>query len=113
MRQVTSTRARPIAAFGSTSTPVTRPLGMIPDRPAAQQREALRDFLAAGAERGAAPQIDHHAARRLAVGLQMRAQYFVGGEPAEIHRGWRRQRAGIGGEEVAPGRQHVAPATRR
>ena len=113
MRQVTSTRARPIAAVGSTSTPVTRPLAVLPDRPAAHQRKALRDLFAAGAQRGAAPQIDDDGARHLAVGLQMRAHDFVGGEPAELHRGRRRQRARIGGEEIAAGRQHVAPPARR
>ena len=47
------------------------------------------------------------------MGLQMRAQNFVGGEPAEVHRGRRRQRARIGGEKIAAGRQHVAAAARR
>ena len=89
------------------------PAGRIPDRPAAHQRKPLRDLLAAGAQRGAAPQIDHDRARRLAMRLQMRAHDFVGGEPAEIHRGRRRQRARIGGEEIAAGRQHVAPSARR
>ncbi len=87
--------------------------GMIPDRPATHQRQALRDLLAAGAQGGAAPKIDHDGARRLAMRLQMRAQNFVGGEPAEVHRGLRRQRARIGGEEIAAGWQHVAPSARR
>ena len=87
--------------------------GVVPDRPAAHQRKALRDFLAAGAQRGAAPQIDDDGARHVAVGLQMRAHDFVGGEAAELHRGRRRQRARIGGEEIAAGRQHVAPPARR
>ena len=43
----------------------------------------------------------------------MRAHDLVGGEPAEIHRGRRRQGARIGGEEIAAGRQHVAPPARR
>ena len=43
----------------------------------------------------------------------MRAHDLVGGEPAELHRGRRRQGARIGGEEIAAGRQHVAPPARR
>ena len=85
----------------------------LPDRPATHQRKSLRDLFAAGAQRGAAPQIDHHCAHHLAVGLQMRAHDLVGGEPAELHRRRRRQGARIGGEEVAAGRQHVAPPARR
>ena len=43
----------------------------------------------------------------------MRAENFVGGEPPEVHRGRRRQRARIGGEKIAAGRQHVAAAAHR
>ena len=43
----------------------------------------------------------------------MGAENFVGGEPAEVHRGRRRQRARIGGEKIAAGRQHVAAAAHR
>ena len=81
MRQVTSTRGRPIAAVGSTSMPVTRPVAVVPGRAAAHQREPLRDLLAAGAERGAAPQIDDERARHLAMRLQVEADHLVGGEP--------------------------------
>ena len=87
--------------------------GVVPERPAAHQREALRDLLAAGAQRGAAPEVDDDRARQLAVRLQMRAHDLVGGEPAEVHGGRRRQGARIGGEEIAAGRQHVAPPARR
>ena len=108
MRQVTSTRA----AHGGGRQDLDAGdagAGMIPDRPAAHQRESLRDLFAAGAQRCAAPKIDHDGARPLAVRLQMRAHDFVGGEPAENHRGRRRQGARVGGEEIAAGRQHVAP----
>ena len=113
MRQVTSTRGRPIAAAGSTSTPVTRPVAGSQIGRQPMQRKTLRDLLAAGAQRGAAPEIDDDRARHLAVRLQMRAHHFVGGEPAEIHRGRRRQGARIGGEQIAAGRQHIAPSARR
>jgi hypothetical protein len=86
---------------------------VLPDRPAAKKRKALGDLLAAGAQRGAAPQIDDDRARHVAMNLQMRAHHFVGGEPAELHRGRRRQGARIGGEQIAAGRQHVAPSARR
>ena len=87
--------------------------GAVPERPAAHQRKALRDLLAAGAQRGAAPEVDDDRAQELAVRLQMRAHDLVGGEPAEVHGGRRRQGARIGGEEIAAGRQHVAPPARR
>ena len=111
IRQVTSTRGRPIAAQGSTSTPVHAAGGMIPSRPAAHQREPLRDLLAAGAQRRAAPEVDHQRARHLAVSLHVAADDFVGGEPAEIHRGRRRQGARIGGEHDC-GRSASRPAAR-
>ena len=60
---------------------------VIPDRPAAHEVEALRDFLAAGAQRRAAPQIDDERARHLAVLLQVAADHLVGRKPPEIHRG--------------------------
>src|SRR5580693_7727761 len=74
-----------------------------PDRPAAHECQALRNLLAAGAQSGAAPEIDDDRARHLAVVLQMRAHDFVGGEPAEVHGGRRRQRPRIGGEEITAG----------
>ena len=52
-------------------------------------------------------------ARHLAVGLEVEADDVVGREPAELHRGLRRQHARIGGVEIAAGWQHVAPATLR
>ena len=71
MRHVTSTRARPIAAVGSTSMPVTRPVaasqtGRQPIRqsPCAISSPPVR-------KRRAAPQVDHQRARHLAVLLQI------------------------------------------
>ena len=63
MRQVTSTRARPDRGGRQHFDAGDAAAGMIPDRPAAHQRKTLRDLLAAGAQSGAAPQIDHHRAR--------------------------------------------------
>ena len=113
MRQVTSTRGRPMAAGGRTSMPVTRAACLVPDRTAAHQREALGDLLAAGPERGAAPEIDDQRARHLAMGLEIEADDVVGREPAELHRGLRRQHARIGGVQIAARWQHVAAATLR
>ena len=86
---------------------------VIPGRAAAHQGEALGDLFAAGAQGRAAPQIDDQRARHLAMRLQMAADHLVGGKPPELHRGRGRQHARVGGEEIAAGRQHVAPAARR
>ena len=67
IRQVTSTRGRPTAAGGSTSMPVTRAVAVVPDRPAAHQRQPLRDRLAAGPEAGAAPEVDDQRPRPVAM----------------------------------------------
>ena len=87
--------------------------GVIPSRAAAHQRETLGDLLAAGTQRRAAPQVDDERARHLAVRLQMGADHLAGGEPAEVHGCRGRQRARIGSEEIAAGRQHVASSARR
>ncbi len=73
----------------------------------------MRDFLPAGAQGGAAPEIDHRGARHFAVGLHIRANHLIGREPSQIGRGRRRQHARIGGEHVATGRQDIAAAARR
>src|SRR5258708_39542062 len=82
---------------------------VIPCRPAPQQGEALRRFLAARAQGRAAPKIDDERARHLAVVLQVAADDFVGGKPPEIHGGWRRQGARIGGGQVSPRRAYIPP----
>ncbi|MFO7632064.1 MAG: hypothetical protein R6W76_05955, partial [Caldilinea sp.] len=87
--------------------------GKVPDRAAAHQRQPLGDLLTAGPERGAAPEIDHQRARHLAMRLEIEADHFVRRQPAEFHRRRRRQQARIGGEQIAPRRQHVAPAALR
>jgi hypothetical protein len=87
--------------------------GVVPGRPASQIGDALGDLLAAGAQGGAAPQIDHERTRHLAMGLQVRADHLVRCERAQIHGGRGRQHAGIGGVEIASGRQHIAPPARR
>ena len=90
------------------------PGGMVPDRPAAHQRKALCDLLAAGAQRRAAPQVDHDArgASRHASADGARTTSSAASRPRSIAV-WRRQSARIGGEEIAAGRQHVAPSAAR
>src|SRR5262245_21391799 len=85
----------------------------VPDRPAAHEPESLGNLLAPGAQGRAAPEVDHQGARHLAMGLQVVAQDLLGREAAEIERGLRGQRARVGGEEVAAGREHVAASARR
>src|SRR5262249_34687551 len=85
--------------------------GAMPNRVAAHEREPLSDLLAAGPERGAAPQVDDEGARHLAVGLEIEADHLVGGKATEFHCGRRGQQARVGREEIAPGGQHVAAAT--
>ena len=86
----------------------------LPLRPAPHQRQRLGDLLAAGPERRRAPEIEHHRPRPVAVLLQIEPHHLVGGAAAEFDGGRCRDRARIGGVEVAPGRQHVrAPARRR
>ena len=67
MRQVTSTRARPADGGRQHFDAGDAAAGMVPDRPAAHQRQTLRDLLAAGAQGGAAPQIDDDRARHVAM----------------------------------------------
>ena len=85
----------------------------IPLRAAAHQRQALRDLLAAGPQAGAAPQIDDQRARPVAMVLRIAAHHLVGRGAAELEGRRRRHGARIGGEQIAPGRQHVAAAARR
>ena len=93
--------------------PVTRPVAASQVGRHPSKREAVGDLLAAGAQRRAAPEIDDERARHLAMGLQVFADDFVGGEPAEVHRRRRRQHARIGGVEIAAGGQHVGATARR
>src|SRR5207302_7733502 len=82
--------------------------GEVPSRAATQQREAQRDFLAARAQRRAAPQIDDERAWHLAVFLEVRADHLVGRQAAELGGNRRRQYARVSGEEIAAGGQNVA-----
>src|SRR5262249_56306737 len=52
----------------------------IPRRPTAHEGKTLRNLFAAGAQRGATPQIDYKCARHLAVRLQIVADYLFGRE---------------------------------
>ena len=65
MRQVTSTRGAAHRGGRQHFDAGDAAARMIPDRPAAHQRQALRDLLAAGAQGGAAPKIDHDRARHV------------------------------------------------
>ena len=114
IRSVTSTRGRSSTASGKISMPVTRAEPPVPNRPRAEQHQRQREILAAGAHRGAAPEIEHQRARILAVILQMPpAEYPRRRSCRERHARARRHAARIDGGEVAPRRQHVRPAARR
>ena len=113
MRQVTSTRGRADARHRQHFDAGDAAGGGVPLRAAAHQRQALGDLLAAGAQAGAAPQVDHQRARPVAVILKIAAQHIIGGGLAEVEGGRRRHGARIGGEQVAAGRQHVGAAARR
>ena len=67
MRQVTSTRGAAHRRGRQHFDAGDAAGRMVPDRPAAHQRKPLRDLLAAGAQRGAAPQIDDDRARHVAM----------------------------------------------
>ena len=73
----------------------------------------MRDIVAAGAHRRAAPEIEHDAARPFAVVPGVTRDDFLGGAPADLPGGARRHGARIDAEEIAPGRQHVEPPARR
>ena len=85
----------------------------IPLRAAAHQPKPLRDLLAAGAQRGAAPKVDDQRARPVAVILPVAAQNLLGSRLAKLEGGRRRHGTGIGGEEVAAGGKDVFAPTRR
>ena len=88
---------------------------VVPDRPAAEQREHLGDVVALGAHRGRAPhgQPDRpRVRRRCRRGAAPAASRPAPTPTSQALR--RRDRLGVDGVEVAPGRQHVdQPAGRR
>ena len=85
----------------------------VPGRAAAEQREGLREIVAAGAHRRRAPEVEHDALRPFAVILRIAREHLLGGAAADLPGVAGRGRARIDGEEIAPGRQHVEPAARR
>ncbi len=113
MCSVTSTRDRPSFASGRISNPETRADAMIPPRPRPHQREGLRQIVAAGPHRGAAPEVEHDAARPGAVILGIAGDQVLRHAAADLPGGPGRHGARIDGEQVAAGRQHVGAPLRR
>ena len=109
MRQVTSTRGRPSDRRRQHLDAGDAAGRGVPLRPAAHQRKSLSDFLAAGAQRGRAPEVDHQRARPVAMVLHVAPQHFGSSGFADVEGGRRRHGARVGGEEVAAGRQDIDP----
>ncbi|AJX80936.1 hypothetical protein BG97_3559 [Burkholderia pseudomallei 7894] len=84
-----------------------------PLRPHAEQRERLRDVVAARAHRRRAPHRQADRARVIAVLLQVALDQLLRRFQADRPRRLRRHRARIDRVEVAARRQHVGPAARR
>ena len=86
----------------------------VPGRTAADERESLREIVAAGAHGRRAPEVDDDPLRPVAVVLRMAGQHLLGRAPPDLPGVAGRGRARIDGVEIAPGRQHVeAPPRRR
>ena len=113
MRSVTSIRGRPSSLERDHLQAGHPARGLVPRGPDAEQRQHLGRVVALGAHRRRAPghQADH--LRQLAGVVQMALQHGVGeldaGGVGELDR----QRAGVDGVEVAPGREHVEPPAGR
>src|SRR6185437_13922725 len=84
----------------------------VPDRPAAEEREGLREIVAAGAHGRRSPEVEHDALRPFAVVLRVALEDLVGGAAADLPGVAGRGRTRIDGVEIAAGRQNVEPATR-
>ena len=113
MRIVTSTRGRPSSRERQDLEGVDAVRGVIPFRPRADESEGLRDLLAAGAHRGAAPEIEHDAARPFAAVLRITRDDVLGGAAADFPGVAGRHGARVDREQVASRRQHVEPPARR
>ena len=85
----------------------------VPGRPAADQREGLREIIAAGAHGRRAPKVEHDALRPFAMVLRVTRQDLLGGAPADLPGVAGRGRARIDGVEIAAGRQNVETPARR
>ncbi len=112
MRQVTSTRGRPMAAGGNTSMPVTRPVARsqagrhpISARPWAISSPPVRSV--------ALPQRSMTSARGISPwACRWPRITSSAASPPELHGRRRRQHARIGGVEITPGGEHVAASAR-
>ena len=106
--------AGPARPAGSTSSPRTRRLSALPDRPHAEQVEDLGDVVAVGAHRRRAPDDD---ARPLRVARPPRpgtsSSSASASACADLPGGRRRDRVRVDGVEVAAGGQDVRHAARR
>ncbi len=85
----------------------------VPMRRDAQKRQRLREILAAGADRRAAPQIEHDMAREFAMLLRMAHHHFRGCATPDVVSRLRRRMARIDAIEVAACRQNVGASARR
>ena len=83
-----------------------------PDRLGADQRQHLRDVVAAGAHVGRAPGGNRHRTRPLALVLHVAQHERLGRQLADPPCGGGRHGAGVDRIEVPAGRQHVRPAAR-
>ena len=114
MRKVTSMRGRSSSGERQHLDAGDAAGGLVPDRPHAEIGQRLGEIVAAGAQRGRRPEVDHERARILALILQVAAHDLLGGAHADHRGGARRNGARIDRGEIASGRQHVgAPARRR
>ena len=113
MRSVASTRGRPEHGERQDFEPVDAVRRDVPGRPAADQRERLREVVAAGAHGGRAPEVEHDPLRPVAVVLGVAGEHLFGRAPADLPGVAGRDGTRIDGVEVAAGRQDVEPTARR
>ena len=85
----------------------------VPDGSGAEIGQSLGEIVAAGAQRGRRPQVEHDRARVLAFILQVAAHDLRGRAHADHCGGAGRNGARIDSREIAPARQHVEPPARR
>ncbi len=105
-------RGRSSSASGSTSTPVTRlePVSQIGS--GAEIGQSLGEIVAAGAQRGRRPQVEHDRAWVLAFILQVAAHDLRSRAHADHCGCAGGNGARIDSREIAPARQHVEPPAR-
>ena len=85
---------------------------VVPDGAGAEQDQGEAEVLAAGAQAGAAPEVEQDFARVFAVVLAVAAQQVFGGALGQADGGAGGHGAGVDGGEVAAGGQHVGAAAR-